>query len=228
VRAAERALTAARTAMGLEAGEIEVATLLSMAVGILPHVAAVWLERQPEIAIRMREYTHHALLEEGVRNGVGDIAIGPLPVGWTGPLEELGSEELVVVLPLGDELAAEGGVALEALADRQWVLFQPGHGLSDLVEAACRGAGFEPRVSVRTTQVEAATRLAAAGLGPAMVPDNVVSRTLEAAVVRLDPPVFRHLAAYTRDAWSPLSEAFLRAIRASAWARQTRAAELVV
>jgi DNA-binding transcriptional LysR family regulator len=228
VRAAERAMTAARTALGLEAGEIEVATLLSMAVGILPHVAAVWLERHPEIAIRMREYTHHALLEDGVRNGVGDIAIGPLPVGWTGPLEELGCEELVVVVPFTDELAGRSRVALDALSERQWVLFQPGHGLSDLVEAACREAGFEPWVSVRTTQVEAATRLAAAGLGPAMVPDNVVSRTLEAAVIRLDPPVFRRLAAYTRDAWSPLSEAFLAALRDSTWARQTRAAELAV
>jgi DNA-binding transcriptional LysR family regulator len=220
VRAAERAMTAARTALGLEAGEIEVATLLSMAVGILPHVAAVWLERYPEIGIRMREYTHHTLLEEGVRNGVGDIALGPMPIGWAGPVEELGCEELVIVLPLFDELAAEGKVALETLADRHWILFQPGHGLTDLVEGACRAAGFEPRVSVRTTQVEAATRLAAAGLGPAMVPDNVVSRTLEAAVVRVDPPVSRLLAAYTRDAWSPLAEAFLAAIRDSAWARR--------
>jgi DNA-binding transcriptional LysR family regulator len=228
VRAAERAVSAARTALGLEAGEIEVATLLSMAVGILPHAAAVWLERHPEIGIRMREYTHHTLLGEGVRNGVGDIAIGPMPAAWPGPLEELGCEELVVVLPLSDPFADESTIALEELADRQWVLFQPGHGLSDLVESACRRAGFDPRAAARTTQVEAATRLAAAGLGPAMVPDNVVSRTLEAAVVRLDPPVTRRLAAYTRDEWSPLSEAFLDALRDSAWARRTREAEAPV
>jgi DNA-binding transcriptional LysR family regulator len=220
VRAAERALQAARTAMGLEAGELEVATLLSMAVGILPHVAAVWLERYPEIEIRMREYTHHSLLEESVRQGVGDIAVGPRPTVWHGPLEELGMEELVVVLPFSDPLAGEETIGLEALADRQWVLYPPGHGLTDLVEGACRAAGFQPRVSVRTTQVEAATRLAAAGLGPAMIPDNVLSSGLEAAVVRLDPPVLRELAAYTREDWSPLSRAFLEALRDSAWARR--------
>jgi DNA-binding transcriptional LysR family regulator len=228
VRAAERAVTAARTALGLEAGEIEVATLLSMAVGIVPHVAAVWLERHPEFAIRMREFTHHTLLEEAVRNGVGDIAIGPTPIGWSGPCVELGCEELVVVLPLTDELASEERLAPGALADRQWVLFQPGHGLADVVEGACRAAGFEPRVAVRTTQVEAAVRLAAAGLGPAMVPDNVISRPVGAAVLRLDPPLYRRLAAYTRDAWSPLSEAFLEALRDSAWARQTRQVEVAV
>jgi DNA-binding transcriptional LysR family regulator len=219
VLAADRASSAARMALGLEAGELEVATLLSMAVGILPHVITHWVRRYPEIAIRMREYTHREQLEEEVRNGVGDIALGPVPAGWSGPLEPLGCEELVVVLPLSDPLAGESTIPLAALADRQWILFQPGHGLTEVVVTACRRAGFQPRVAVRTTQVEAATRLAAAGLGPAMVPDNVVSRDHGAAVVHLDPPVMRELAAYSRREWSPLAAAFLESLRQGAWAR---------
>jgi len=225
VRATERAASAARTALGLQAGEVEVATLLSMAVGVVPHAAAVWLDRYPQIGIRMREYTHHTLLEEDVRNGVGDLAIGPSPAGWPGALEPIGWEELVVVLPLSDPLAGSRTLRLEQLADRHWVLFQPGHGLTEVVEGACRRAGFQPHVSVRTTQVEAATRLAASGLGPTMVPDNVVSPGLAAAVVRLDPPVLRELAAYTREEWSPLSEAFLAALRDSSWGTGAARAE---
>jgi DNA-binding transcriptional LysR family regulator len=219
VRAAERAGNAARMAIGLEAGELEVATLLSMAVGILPHAIARWVDRHPEIAIRMREYTHRSQLEEDVRSGVGDIALGPVPEAWNGPLERLGFEELVVVVPASDPLAGEERAPLEAFADRHWILFQPGHGLTEVVDAACRRAGFQPRVAVRTTQVEAATRLAAAGLGPAMVPDNVVSPDLGPTVVHLDPPVLRELAAYTRSAWSPLASAFLEALRGSSWLR---------
>jgi DNA-binding transcriptional LysR family regulator len=221
VRAAERAENTARMAFGLEAGDLEVATLLSMAVGILPHAIGRWIERYPEIAIRMREYTHHSLLEEDVRSGVGDIALGPVPESWDGPLERLGFEELVVVLPASDPLAGERTIPLGALADRHWVLFQPGHGLTEVVDAACRRAGFQPRVAVRTTQVEAATRLAAAGLGPAMLPDNVVSPDLGSTVVHLDPPVLRELAAYTRSEWSPLASAFLEALQASDWLRHT-------
>lgn len=219
VRAADRAGNAARMALALEAGELEVATLLSMAVGILPHAIARWIERHPGIAIRMREYTHRNLLEEDVRAGVGDIALGPVPAAWDGPVDRLGWEELVVVLPPDDPLAGAGPLALEALADRAWILFQPGHGLTEVVDAACRRAGFQPRVAVRTTQVEAATRLAAVGLGPAMVPDNVVSPDLDAQVVRLDPPVRRELAAYTRTAWSPLASEFLDALKESGWLR---------
>ena len=44
----------------------------------------------------MREYTHRNLLEEDVRAGVGDIALGPVPEQWDGPVERLGFEELVV------------------------------------------------------------------------------------------------------------------------------------
>ena len=219
VRAADRAGNAARMALALEAGELEVATLLSMAVGILPHVIARWIQHHPEIAIRMREYTHRNRLEEDVRAGVGDIALGPVPESWDGPVERLGWEELIVVLPPADPMVGSGRLALETLADRPWILFQPGHGLTEVVDAACRRAGFQPRVAVRTTQVEAATRLAAVGLGPAMVPDNVVSPGLDANVVRLDPPVRRAIAAYTRSGWSPLASEFLDALKQSRWLR---------
>ncbi len=217
VRAAERAATVARGALGLESGELEVATLLSMAVGILPRAIAPFLERHPDIVIRMREYTHRSLLEDGVRGGVGDIAIGPVPARWEGTLERLGLEELVVVLPASDPLAGRERIPLVELADRHWILFQPGHGLTDVVTAACREAGFEPRAAVRTTQVEAATRLAVAGLGPTMVPDNVVSPEFAGAVARLEPPVTREVAAYTRSDWSPLAASFLPALRDAGW-----------
>jgi len=222
VRAAERGRAAARMALGLETGELEVATLLSMTVGILPEAISRWHEQYPDIAIRMIEYTHRALLEDDVRNGVGDVALGPRPLAWTGPVEPLGYEELLVVLPRSDPLSSRRRLRLEELADRRWILFQPGHGLTEVVTAACRRAGFQPRVAVRTTQVEAATRLAAAGLGPAMVPDNVLSPSLDAAVVRLDPPVLRELAAYTRSGWTPLSAAFLDALRRRDWLRAPR------
>jgi DNA-binding transcriptional LysR family regulator len=203
----------------VESGELEVATLLSMAVGILPHVITRWIEHHPDITIRMREYTHRSLLEDDVRAGVGDIALGPVPESWRGPLERLGFEELVVVVPASDPLAGTEFASLQSFADRHWILFQPGHGLTEIVDAACRRAGFQPRVAVRTTQVEAATRLAAAGLGPTMVPDNVVAPDLGSAVIRLEPPVVRELAAYARSEWSPLASAFLETLQSSGWMR---------
>jgi DNA-binding transcriptional LysR family regulator len=219
VRAADRAAAAARAALGLEAGELEVAILLSIAVGILPHAITRWHERYPRVAIRMHEYTHRSVLEEDVRRGVGDLAVGPRPVSWQGPVEHVGDEELLVVLPATDPLFGKQRVPLEALSERSWILFQPGHGLTEVVDAACRRAGFQPRSAVRTTQVEAAVRLAVAGLGPTMVPDNVVAPAVADYVVHLEPPVMRELTAYARTDWSPLTSAFVEALRESDWTR---------
>src|SRR5919201_4499343 len=48
VRASDRATSAARMALGLEAGELGGATLLSMASGILPQAIRRWHGRPPE------------------------------------------------------------------------------------------------------------------------------------------------------------------------------------
>ena len=88
-----------------------------------------------KVSILNEEYTHRSLLEDDVRAGVGDIALGPVPESWDGPVDRLGWEELIVVLPSSDPLAGAGRLALETLADRPWILFQPGHGLTEVVYA---------------------------------------------------------------------------------------------
>ena len=210
VRALERGRRGARSALALEAGELEIATVLSMAVGLLPRYIKIWHERFPEVGIRLHEFRHRSLLEDAVERGIADFAIGPLPVRmWEGPLTELAWEEFVVVLPPADPLAQRGSIRLEELADREWVLYHQDHGLAGILEETCRRAGFSPRGSVRTSQAEGAARLASAGLGPALVPDNIVLPGIEGAVVRLEPRLIRGVAAYARTEWSPTAAAFI-------------------
>ena len=215
VRAIERGRLDARAALGLEAGELEVATVLSMAVGLLPPFIKIWHEQYPNVSIRLREFRHRSLLEEAVRQGLADLAIGPLPLrAWEGRLELVAWEEFVVVVPPGDPLARRRAVRLTELADREWVLYHPDHGLANVVDEVCRRAGFSPRGTVRTSQAEAAARLASAGLGPALVPDNIVLPGIEGAVLRLRPRVIREVAGFTRTEWSPTAAAFVELLRA--------------
>src|SRR6185312_12950203 len=102
LRAVERGRRAARAALALEAGELEIATVLSMAVGLLPRYIRLWHERYPDVGIRLQEFRHRQLLEEAVEQGVVDFAVGPLPLRvWDGPLEKVSWEEFVVVAPPG-------------------------------------------------------------------------------------------------------------------------------
>jgi DNA-binding transcriptional LysR family regulator len=225
---AQRAALDARSALGLQAGEIEVATVTSVAYGVLPPAFKLWHERYPGTTITLREYSHRRTLVEAVRDGIGDIAVGPRPTGWPGPVVALGWEELVVVLPTADPLAnRRRRVPLTALADRDWVLFGPGHGLSELILGVCAGAGFKPRRTVQTAQVAAAAHLAEAGLGVTIVPENVVPAGLAAAVHRLQTPLVRELVAYTRQDSSPVADAFVQALRAQTWKRRPRTAAVV-
>lgn len=181
---------------------------------------------RPATTLTLREHHHRDALEEAVRAGAGDLAVGPPPRDWTGPVVPLGWEELVVVLPPADPLARRARtLSLDALADRAWVLFAPDHGLSDVIRYACARAGFTPRPAVRTGQVAAAAHLAAAGLGVAMVPSNVVPAGIDAR--RLRSPVARELVAYTRREWSPAALAFLDVLRARPWGRRSRNATVI-
>lgn len=217
LRAFERGLRGARSALAVESGELEIATVLSMAVGVLPRHIGVWHERHPNVAIRLHEFRHRSLLEDAVEQGIADFALGPVPVrSWDGPLETVGWEEFVLVVPGRDELAACSTVRLEDLHDRQWVLYHPDHGLAGIVESVCRGAGFSPRGTVRTSQAEGAVRLAAAGLGIALVPDNIVVAGHRCRVLRFEPRLVRDVAVYARVPLSAMAEAFVDVVRAAA------------
>jgi DNA-binding transcriptional LysR family regulator len=210
VRAVERGRRGARAALALEAGELEIATVLSMAVGLLPRYIRIWHERYPDVGIRLHEFRHRSLLEDAVQQGVADFAIGPLPVrSWEGPLAVISWEEFVIVVPPADPLAGRRSIRLEELADREWVLYHQDHGLAGILEESCRLAGFSPRGSVRTSQAEGAARLASAGLGPALVPDNIVLPGIEGSVLRPKPRLIRDVAAYARTEWSPTAAAFI-------------------
>jgi DNA-binding transcriptional LysR family regulator len=225
---AERARRNARSALGLQAGELEVATVTSAAFGVLPPAFERWRERHPGTTITLREYTSSRALDDAVRIGVGDIAVGPRPREWSGPVVELGWEEFVAIVPASDPLATrKRPVLLEELAERDWVLFGPGHGLSELILEICARAGFTPRSTVETDQVAAAAHLAAAGLGVTLVPNNVVPEGLHAAVRSLKPPLARQLVAFTRRDWSPLAAAFSEVLQAQAWPPRPRSATVV-
>jgi DNA-binding transcriptional LysR family regulator len=151
------------------------------------------------------------------------FAVGPRPRQWGGPIVDLGWEEFVAVLPRSDPLAGRRrAVSLQDLADRDWVLFLPDHGLTELILDVCASAGFAPRRAVQTGQVAAAAHLAAAGFGVTLIPNNVVPHGLNATIRSLKPPVARQLAAFARQDWSPLALAFLDVLQAQSWHHRPR------
>jgi DNA-binding transcriptional LysR family regulator len=207
---ADRATAAARQAAGLEVGELQIATLYSVTLGVLPQALGRWRHDHPGVQVRLFEHRHADALTAATLAGQGDLAIGPRPPTWHGPIRQLGVEEFVVVVAADDPAARSGDrrVPLAQLADRPWVHYAPDHGLADVLDEACAAAGFRPIVAVRTEQTAVAPLLAAAGLGPTLTPVNVIPDGFAGRLLRPDPPVRRALTAYSRTRPDPLAAAF--------------------
>lgn len=214
--ASERASRAAREALKLERGLLEIGTYSSLASGPLLSSLRTWRQQHPNVLVRLLDLSHHELLE-GIERGVADFGVGYAPKSWPGTTAHVGWDEFVLVLPPGDPSDRGKPIELARLADRDWVLYDPRVGLAQLVTEACVAAGFHPRMAIQTTQVEAAARLAVAGLGPALVPRGNVPPDLEQAVRRLARPPVWEIAAFTRRAWSPAASAYLEILHAERW-----------
>ena len=199
-----------RRVAGLEAGELRVAAVQSLTLAALLPVVSRWRQQHPRVQLRLLEFAHRSTLEDAMREGAADVAVAPRPQTWAGPLRELGVEEFVVVLPTGEPGPPAGRrLPLRELADRPWVHYEPDNGLAEVVDDACAAAGFTVRTAIRTSQTSAAPRLAAAGLGPALVPANILGPEDPGVVAFLDPPVRRTIAAFTRYRPEPLTTAFI-------------------
>jgi DNA-binding transcriptional LysR family regulator len=136
------------------------------------------------------------------------------------PLESqtLTAEPFIVALPSSHRLTSLRRVPMPALADEPHIM--PPRGampvLYDLALKACRDGGFIPSVRGEADRPEAALGFVAAGIGVAIVPawmrrlrvPGVVSRPLTPS-----PRTLQTVAAWRRNAKSPLVSDFLRILR---------------
>jgi DNA-binding transcriptional LysR family regulator len=184
---------------------------------LLPAIRS-WHNRYPNVTVRLREFRSRYALQEAVRLGTADIAIGVRPDDWSGVQRLLGTIHFVVVLPAKDaSLSRPGPVRLDHFAHRQWVLYDRAYGLADLCDAVFDIATFRPTAAVETSQAEAAARLAAAGLGPALVPLGNVPPELVKMSRRFEPAVGYEVYAFARRRWSASARAFLEIVAEKTW-----------
>jgi DNA-binding transcriptional LysR family regulator len=210
---AQRASSAARRALGVETGELHVGTLYSISTGILPGALRTWRRDYPELQVHLVELRHTDDLIAVMQAGQADVAVGPTPPGWDGPVREIGVEEFLIAAAPDTDLPIDPPqVRMANLAGHDWVHYTARSGLSDVLDGACSRAGFQPRLSVRTEQGPSALNLARAGLGLALVPGNIVPPHFDGILLRPDPPVLRPLSVYTRVRPDPITAAFVTAI----------------
>jgi DNA-binding transcriptional LysR family regulator len=209
---ADRVAQSARRSSGAISGELHVGTLYSLSVGLLPGPLAELRREYPGFQAHLVEFQHTNELVAAMEAGNADVAVGPVPKDWQGPVTGIGSEEFVLIGAKSSALAGLGDhVPISALKDETWVHFTRASGLSEILDRALQEAGVEPVIAVRTEQAPSALRLAQAGLGITLVPRNVVPDGFDGVVASVLPPITRDLAVYTRVKPDPITKAFVSA-----------------
>ncbi len=218
--------TTRRTARG-ERGRIAVG--YSSSIGfhpLVPHIVREFRRSFPEVAVTLFEGAGGDSLVESVRLDQIDVAFVRNATSRPEDLDFvlLLEEPIVAALPSGHALiqgrnGRAGPLALKALAGETFLLGPPAS-RSDAFVAACRAAGFSPRVGQSVPTISSRLNLIAGGLGVALLPashqhikiEGVAFRQLR-GVSHLRVPL--RLASRRGDA-SPVVRQFLKLTKQAA------------
>lgn len=164
----------------LRSGRIRLGATPSLCTGLLPDVLRAFHDRYPGIRLLIEEGGSHDLVRELAR-GALDLALVVLPLPTPSPAlttVELLREDLVVVS--SPEAPAPGRgrtVRVADLESERLVMFRHGYDLRELTVAACRAEGFEPDFAVEGGEMDAVLGFVRAGLGVAVVPRMVATKS---------------------------------------------------
>ena len=179
-RAALEAVEGARRAVadtaGLVRGHVSVGVAGSLSAVDLPGLLAGFHRAHPGVEVTLTEGRRDRLVE-AVRDGRLDLAFGGHP-GDTGPgvaMRVVANVPLVAAVGPDDPLAGRESVTLRALARRSLIALPPGSGLRAALDDACAAAGVRPRVAFEAGDPLMLARLAAQGLGVAVLPGSAAA-----------------------------------------------------
>ncbi len=169
----EEGLEMVRRAGRGEVGKVTVGFAASTLTTVLPEILRNFREQYPGVELRLRELSSAA---QAAALADGSIDVGFLREAVTHGTdlicERILREEFMTVLPPGHPLAERREVPLTELAGEPFVHFPRAVAptLFDQIAAACRRAGFRPRVVQEAQEWLTILGLVEAGLGVSLVP----------------------------------------------------------
>ena len=168
----DRARAGAAAVRSLQGGRVSIGVLPSVGAGLLPGVLADFRREYPDVEVRLTEHNVSAEFERMVEDGRLDLAVIRAPWARPGLVgRSIVREPVVALVPPEHPLADRSDIALVELKSEKFVAMQRDYGLRELLEQICNRAGFEPTVTVETTQLSVLQGMVASGLGVSLLPE---------------------------------------------------------
>jgi DNA-binding transcriptional LysR family regulator len=169
-----------RAILGLRAGRLRLGGFSTAGAMLVPRAVKAFRDRHPEVDVQLVELDPEEAIE-AMRSYAVDLALVyefpsiPRPTLEGFEYIPLLVDRLYIALPEGHRLAARKRVKLLELADDAWIQGVHRGSTAGVLPAACRAAGFEPRIVFQSDDHLAVQGSVAAGLGVAVVPQLTVA-----------------------------------------------------
>lgn len=204
-----------RTAAG-EEGELRLGYIGPPTQCFLGRLLAEYRQRFPKVSVHLEERTPERVWEM--------VAKGRLTVALTRPVPGQGEralstlllrqEPLGIVVPEGHPLADKKSLPWKSLAKEPLIVLarREGVGLHDEILAACRAAGFAPRITQSPSLMGTVLTYVEAGAGVGIVTDSVAAAAAMPAKLRYIPVTPEHsvplVMVWNPDEISPAVKSF--------------------
>jgi DNA-binding transcriptional LysR family regulator len=171
-------------------GTVHIAATPTLADNIVPQAVALFRQSRPHVRITIHTMDNLSVVASVAKEQV-DFGLALSPVGFReGRLVDLGSADLVCIVPKDHALSRRPHVTPQDLADVPLISFSRSLPLGQLVEQVFRDAGIQQRIALEVNQSSLARALVRAGAGVAILDPFWLPEGADRQIVklRLDPP----------------------------------------
>jgi DNA-binding transcriptional LysR family regulator len=166
----DRGIRAVREDDAPESGRIALGFLHTLGAAAVPALVRAFRADHPGVRFQLHQGAAGAVLDQLGAGEVDLVLTSPVPRRPGVVTAALVEQPLRLAVPGDHPLAEPGPVALADVAGEEFVLFEPGYGLRETVEAMFAEAGIVPRIAFEGQDAHTIRGLVAAGLGVAVVP----------------------------------------------------------
>ncbi|MEJ3653439.1 LysR family transcriptional regulator [Actinomycetes bacterium KLBMP 9759] len=195
------------------AGRLDIVAHTTLAVHPLAGLVGTFRKAYPAVAVGIDDPEYAAAVAERVRSGHSELGLTDFSTAVEDlRTYELPAQQMLVVLPPGSGIGAEGSVPIAQVAALDLIVAPPGTSSRALLESALAGAGVPLRVAVETPHRAALIPLVLAGAGATLLPRAMAEDAARqgARIATLVPPVVRRVQLlWRREQLSPAGRAFV-------------------
>jgi len=164
---------------------------------MLPVLLGDFKESHPDVTIRLKVANTDGIVSM-VENNAIDLGVVEAPVNNKNlVVEECRTDQLVLIVPPGHELASEQSVPVKRLADYPFICREEGSGTREVMIESMNAAGMsntDLNLAMELGSLEAIKGAVEAGMGVSVLSKATILKELKLGTlvaVNLDPPMMR-------------------------------------